>query len=145
MNQNRDAVVRLQSGYSMVTAAGNLIPVASGQSDGRELQGNMNRVGKQFSHFISVSISGDKDLDLIKAYQDKLGEVPGIGKKKNPKKMHITLGCINITEDEVEETEMKFKKIGEKFTDVTRPGPFLLNLRCLEMGDESEVLFVKVQ
>ena len=129
----------------MVTAAGNLIPVASGQSDGRELQGNMNRVGKQFSHFISVSISGDKDLDLIKAYQDKLGEVPGIGKKKNPKKMHITLGCINIMEDEVEETEMKFMKIGEKFTDVTRPGPFFLNLRGLEMGDRSEVLFVSVK
>ena len=52
INQNRDAVVKLQSGYSMVTATGNLIPVASGQSDGREQQGNMNRVGKKFSHFI---------------------------------------------------------------------------------------------
>ena len=36
INQNRDAVVKLQSSYSMVTATGNLIPVASGQSNGRE-------------------------------------------------------------------------------------------------------------
>ena len=71
--------------------------------------------------------------------------MPGIEKKKTPKKMHITLGCINITKDEVEEAEMKFKRIGEKFTDMTSPGSFLLNLRGLEMGDGSEVLFVKVQ
>ena len=67
------------------------------------------------------------------------------GRTKNPKKMHITLGCINITEDEVEEAETKFKRIGEKFTDMTSPGSFLLNLRGLEMGDGSEVLFVEVQ
>ena len=74
-----------------------------------------------------------------------MGEVPGIGKVKNPKKMHVTLACINVTEDEVEETEVKFRQIGERFTDVTRAGPFLLNLRGLEMGDGSETLFVKIQ
>ena len=37
----------------------------------------MGRVGQQFTHFISVGVSGDKDLDLIKAFQDKLGDVPG--------------------------------------------------------------------
>ena len=46
---------------------------------------------------------------------------------------------------EVEEAEMKFKRVGEKFTDMTSPGSFLLNLRWLEMGDGSQVLFVKVQ
>ena len=71
--------------------------------------------------------------------------MPGIGRKKNTKKMHVTLGCFNITKDEVEEAEMKFKRVGEKFTDMTSPGSFLLNLRGLEMGDGSEVLFVKVQ
>ena len=84
-------------------------------------------------------------MGLIKAFQDKFGEVPGIGRKKNPKKMHITLGCMNITEDEVEEAEMKFKRIGEKFTDMTSPGSFLLNMHRLEMGDGSGVLLVKVQ
>ena len=91
-NQNKDAVVKLQSGYCMATATGNLIPVASGQSDGREQQGNMNRVGRQFTHFISVSIGGDKDLDLIKAFQDKFGEVPGIGRKKTPRRCTSHLG-----------------------------------------------------
>ena len=74
-----------------------------------------------------------------------MGEVPGIGKAKNPKKMHVTLACIHVTEGEVEETEAKFCQIGEKFTEVTRAGPFLINLRGLEMGDGSETLFVKVQ
>ena len=87
LNQNRDAVFKLQSGYSFVTATRNLILVASGQSDRMDQQGSMNRVGKKFSHFISASITGDGDRDLIKKYQEKLGEVPGIGKAKNPKKM----------------------------------------------------------
>ena len=90
LNQNREAVVRLQSGYSLITAVGNLIPVASGQSDGRELQGNMNRVGKQFSHFISLSISGDKDLDLIKAFQEKC---QALGRRKIPIKCTSLLGA----------------------------------------------------
>ena len=59
--------------------------------------------------------------------------------------MHITLGVFNILEDEVEEAEMKFKRVGEKFTDLTSPGSFLLNLKGLKMGDGSQVLFVKVQ
>ena len=44
----------------------------------------------------------------IRVFQDKLSDVPGIGKKKNPKKMHITLGVFNILKEEVEEVEMKF-------------------------------------
>ena len=59
--------------------------------------------------------------------------------------MHITLGVFNILEDEVEEAEMKFKRVGEKFTDLTSPGSFLLNLKGLEMGDGRQVLLLKVQ
>ena len=70
-------------------------------------------------------------MELIKAFQDKLGDVPGIGKKKNPRKMHVTLGVFNILEEEVEEAEMKFRRVGEKFTDLTSPGSFLLNLKGL--------------
>ena len=61
--------------------------------------------------------------------------MPGIGKAKNPKKMHVTLACLHATEGEVDELEAKFRQIGEKFTDMTRTGPFLINLRGLEMGD----------
>ena len=126
-SQNKNAVVRLQSGYCMSTATGNLIPVTSGQSDGREQKEVMGRVGLEFTHFVSVGISGDKDLELIKAFQDKLCDVPGIGKKKNPRKMHITLGAFNIIEEEVEDAEMKCKRVGEKFTDLTSPGSFLID------------------
>ena len=44
----------------------------------------------------------------------------------------------------MEETGQKFHRIGEKFTDVTGAGPFLINFRGLEMGDGSETLFMKV-
>ena len=93
---------------------------------------------------MSIGLCEGVDLELIKAFQDKLGDVPGIGKKKNPRKMHITLGVFNILEEEVEEAEMKFKKVGEKFTDLTSPGSFLVNMKGLEMGDGSQVLFAKV-
>ena len=128
----------------MSTATGNLIPVTSGQSDGREQKEIMGRVGLEFTHFESVGICEGVDMELIKAFQDKLGDVPGIGRKKNPRKMHITLGVFNILEEEVEEAEMKFRRVGEKFTDLKSPGSFLLNLKGLEMGDGSQVLFVKV-
>merc|ERR1711888_475850 len=58
--------------------------------------------------------------------------------------MHITLGVFNILEEEVKEAEMKFKKVVEKFTDLTSPGSFLVNIKGLEMGDGSQVLFAKV-
>ena len=102
----------------------------------------INKVGQNFTHFISASITGDGDLELIRKYQEKLEGVPDIGKAKNPKKMHVTLGCLRVEEGEVEETEGKFRRIGEKFTDVTGAGPFLINFRGLEMGDGSETLFM---
>ena len=43
-SQNKNAVVRLQNGYCMSTATGNLIPVTSGQSDGREQEEIMGRI-----------------------------------------------------------------------------------------------------
>ena len=80
------------------------------QSDRQELEERMGRIGREFTHFVSIGLCEGVNLELIKAFQDKLGDVPGIGKKKNPRKMHITLGVFNILEEEVEEAEMKFKK-----------------------------------
>ena len=59
--------------------------------------------------------------------------------------MHITLGEFNILQEEIDDAEMRFKRVGEKFTDLTSPGSFLMNLKGLEMGDGSQVLFMKVQ
>ena len=53
-SQNKDEVVKLQSGYCMSTATGSLIPVTSGHSDGREQKEIMGRVGLEFTHFVSV-------------------------------------------------------------------------------------------
>ena len=39
---------------------------------------------------------------------------------------------------------MRFKKVGQKFSDLTSPGSFLVNMKGLEMGDGSQVLFAKV-
>ena len=49
-----------------------MIPVTSGQSDGREQKEVMGRVGLEFTHFVSVGICEGVDLELIKAFQDKL-------------------------------------------------------------------------
>ena len=51
----------------------------------------------------------------------------------------------NILQEEVDDAEMRFNRVGEKFTDLTSPGSFLMNLKGLEMGDGSQVLFMKVQ
>ena len=61
-----------------------------------------------------------------------------------PRKMHITLGVFNLLDDEIEEAEMRFKKVGQKFSDLASPGSFLVNMKGLEMGDGSQVLFAKV-
>ena len=109
-SQNKNIVIKLQSGYCMDTAVGNVVPVASGQADGREQREKMGRVGQEFTHFVSVGISGERDLESIRAFQDKLSDVPGIGKKKNPKKMHITLGVFNILQEEIDDADMRFKR-----------------------------------
>ena len=104
----------------------------------------MGRIGCEFTHFVSIGLCEGVDLEQIKAFQDKMGDVPGIGRKKNPRKMHITLGVFNLLEDEIEEAEMRFKKVGQKFSDLASPGSFLVNMKGLEMGDGSQVLFAKV-
>ena len=78
--------------------------------------------------------------------QDKLGEIPGMGKKKNLKKLHITLMTLKVNPEEKEAVETSFKKVGEKFTEITGEGGFLVGLRGHEIGD-SEVppVFIKVE
>ena len=133
-SQNKNALVRLVNGYCMSTGTGNLIPVTTEQLNRQELEERMGRIGCEFTHFVSIGLCEGVDLEQIKAFQDKMGDVPGIGRKKNPRKMHITLGVFNLLEDEIEEAEMKFKNLGQK----------LVNMKGLEMGDGSQVLFAKV-
>ena len=61
-SQNKNAVVRLQNGYCMSTATGNLIPVTTEQSDGQELEERMGRIGREFTHFVSIGLCKGVDL-----------------------------------------------------------------------------------
>ena len=135
LSHNKNALVRLANGYCMNTGVGNLIAVTTEQLNRQELEKKMGRIGYEFTHFASIDICEGVDLEQIKAFQDKMGDVAGIGKKKNPSKMHVTLGVFNLLDDEIEEAEMRFKKIGQKFSDLASPGSFLMNMKGLEMGD----------
>ena len=143
-SHNKNALVRLVNGYCMNTGVGNLIPVTTEQLNRQELGERMGRIGCEFTHFVSIGLCEGVDLEQIKAFQDKMGDVPGIGRKKNPRKMHITLGVFNLLDDEIKEAEIRFKKVGQKFSDLASPGSFLVNMKGLEMGDGSQVLFAKV-
>ena len=63
IKHKRDASVRLQSGYCLTTEVGNLIPVATstvegGPTSSKDSQGKLgdmaNRVGREFTHFVSL-------------------------------------------------------------------------------------------
>ena len=104
-------------------------------------------LGAEFSHFVSLSIGeDDEQLKSIKKLQDKLVEIPGVGSKKNPSKFHITLMTLKVNPEEKEAVETSFKKVGEKFTEITGEGGFLVGFRGLEVGDgEHPPVFIKVE
>ena len=62
-----------------------------------------NRVGKPFTHFISASLADDGGLAEIKKYQETLQGIPEIGEPKKVQQTHITLACLCVDEDEIEE------------------------------------------
>ena len=100
-----------------------------------------NRVGKPFTHFISAFLTDDGDLAEIKKYQ----AIPGIGEPKEVQKMHITLACLCVDGDEIEEVEQKFKRVGDWFSDITGKGPFLCNFKGLELDDGgTDTIYMKV-
>ena len=78
--------------------------------------------------------------------QDKLGEIQGIGRKKNLKKLHITLMTLKVNPEEREAVESSFTKVGEKFSEITGKGGFLLGLKGLEVGDgELPPVFIRIE
>ena len=59
----------------------------------------------------------------------------GIGKKKNLKKLHVTLMTLNVSQEETEMIEAAFRRVGDKFTEITGEGTFLIGFKGLEVGD----------
>ena len=58
--------------------------------------------------------------------------IPGIGEAKRLEKMHITMMCINAEPDEQVEIKKGFRRTGDKFTDLTGKGGFLINFKGLD-------------
>ena len=59
--------------------------------------------------------------------------------------MHITMACLCVEGDEIEEVEQKFQRAGDRFSDITGKGPFLCNFRGLDLGDGgSDAIYMKV-
>ena len=83
-NHKRDASVRLQSGYCLTTTVGNLTTstVKGGPTISRDNQGKLGdmayRVGREFTHFVSLSLADDGDLIEIKRFQETFQCIPGI-------------------------------------------------------------------
>ena len=119
-NHKRDAAVRVQSGHCFMTSVGNLIPVGDvagyAVGSGLDTRGGLagkpvkmiNRVGRDFTHSISLAFDIDEDLEVVRKYQETLKCIPGIGEVKTLEKMHITMMCINAETDEQEEIEKGF-------------------------------------
>ena len=74
-----------------MTSVGNLIPVGdvAGYTVGSELDTRgylagkpvkmINRVGRDFTHSISISFENVEDLEEVRKYQETMKCIPGIG------------------------------------------------------------------
>ena len=142
-------MVQLKFGYRLVTSEGNLVPIGSSvvvgrlanSEDNSLIQSTMSqpRVGSEFTHFISLSFGNhDEQLKGIEKFQNMLQNVEGIGKKKNLKKMHVTMMTLNATQEEPAAILSGFRHAGDRFTYITGEGPFIIGFRGLEQGDGEE-------
>ena len=67
---------------------------------------------------MSISVGDDEEQTRgLEKLQNRLEEVEGIGKKKNLKKLHITLMTLNVSPEEREMVEASFTRAGDKFTE----------------------------
>ena len=105
------------------------------------------RVRLEFTHFISLSIGNQEEqLKGIEKFQNMLQNIQGIGEKKSLKKMHVTMMTLNATQEELAALEFGFKLAGDRYSDVTGEGPFIIGFRGLEQGDgEGHPIFMKVE
>ena len=131
-NQGRNGTVQLKTGYRLVTSVANLVPIGSGPvttglAGGEDRSAQLNnldqiqsRLGSSFTHFVSLSI-GDQEEQTkgIEKLQNMLENVEGIGKRKNLKKLHVTLMTLNASQEEMEMMETAFRRAGDRFTEIT--------------------------
>merc|ERR1711895_147251 len=106
-----------------------------------------SRLGSFFTHFVSLSVGDDEEQTKgIEKLQNMLENVEGIGKKKNLKKLHVTLMTLNASQEEMEMMDTAFRRAGDRFTEITGEGAFLIGFEGLEVGDgEQPPVFTKVE
>ena len=90
-----------------------LATVALVTVDRAEHKEKMSKIGSPMTHFITLEIKGWQAIEKIKKLQHDLEEVEGIGKPAKEHQLHITIGVLNIPEEDMDEVERKFHKILE--------------------------------
>ena len=103
-----------------------MIPIGSGPVETDPASGEVNsaqlnnmdlgqpRLGTEFSHFVSIAVGDDEEqTEALEKLQNKLGEIQGIGRKKNLKKLHITLMTLRVNPEEREMVEASFIRVGD--------------------------------
>merc|ERR1712215_97899 len=136
----------LRTGYRLITSVANLVligsgPVTTGLASGEDRSVQLNnmdrcqsRLGSNFTHFVPLSVGDDEEQTKgIEKLQNMLENVKGIGKKKNLKKLHVTLMTLNASQEETEMMDAAFKRAGDKFTEITGEGAFLIGFKGLEV------------
>merc|ERR1712215_235658 len=60
--------------------------------------------------------------------------------------MHVTMMTLHASQEELAALEFGFKLAGDRFSDITGEGPFIITFRGLEQGDgEGHHIFMKVE
>ena len=60
---------------------------------------SQQRVGMEFTHFISLSLGSQEELKGIEKFQNMLQNVLGIGEKKKTQKMHVTMMTLHGSQE----------------------------------------------
>ena len=118
-----------------------MIPIGSGPVGTDSASGELNlaqfsnmdlgqpNLGGELSHFVSITIGDDEEqTESMEKLQSKLSEIQGIGRKKNLKKLHIPLMTLRINPEEREAVEASFTRVGEKFSEITGKGGYILGM-----------------
>ena len=95
--------MRLRDDRTLQTSVGICTPVVSNMEAGRSL----NKIGHEFTHFISIELENEATFKRIGEFQENLSCIPGIGEKMRLEKMHITVAVCAIAESEYPQARAK--------------------------------------
>ena len=105
-----------------------------------EAEKSLNKIGSEFTHFVSVELENEATFKRIEEFQEDLKCIPRIGEKRKLEKMHITIAVIAVAESEHKQVREKFQKVADRFSDLLlgRNG-YMLTMSRLGFGDHGVV------